>query len=99
MNTRRSVLLIAVAMAGLWLAAAPVHATRPVGATLSGRITGLPGDYQIVLDGHVYRVRPSSPAADALRNLAVGTVVSATLDGPAGDSRSRIIIVTPRANP
>jgi hypothetical protein len=97
MNVRSLVLFVAAATAGLWLIASPAQATRPVGGVVAGRVTALPGDYQIVLDGHVYRVRPGSPAAGALGKLAPGTSVEALMDGPPGDSNSRIILVNPRA--
>jgi hypothetical protein len=97
MNARRTGLWLTATAVGLWLMASPALATRPAGGAVSGRITALPGDYQIVLDGHVYHVQPGSPAADALRRLAPGASIEAVFDGPPGDSRSHIILVNPRA--
>lgn len=47
----------------------------------------------LVLDGHLYWIKPGSPAVEAARKLQTGTVVDAMLNGPANRSRSEVLYV------
>ena len=58
---------------------------------VTGVLTAPSNGESLTLDGHVYRIKPGSPAAEEARKLQTGTVVDALLDGPANTSKSEVL--------
>jgi hypothetical protein len=93
MNARSIVFTAAAAIAGLWLMVAPVSANRVIGVTVTGQITAVHGDSEIVVQGKTYRIKPGSPAYNVLKTLTPGQLVDLLLDGPPGNSASAVIAI------
>lgn len=60
---------------------------------VTGTLTAPSNGDSLVLDGHLYRIKPGSPAVAAAPKLQAGTNVDAMLDGPANTSQSEVLYV------
>ena len=60
---------------------------------VTGTLTAPSNGDSLVLDNHLYRIKPGSPAVAAAPKIQTGTHVDAMLDGPANTSRSEVLYV------
>jgi len=94
LNARHTFLAL-VAAASAAFGSSAVWANRPADV-VSGTITSVVGAESIGIQGHVYPIKPGTPAAADAPHLVPGQPVDVHLDGPAGSSSSHVIAITPQ---
>lgn len=95
MNARKP-LITWVAIALSLLGTAVAEANQMPGAVITGSVTSVSGTEWIYVDGHPYRIKSGSPAADAVQKLTPGQHVDVQLNGPANTSASEAVNVVLR---
>jgi hypothetical protein len=86
--------LTGLAVTAVMVCAVPMLLAMTVSRNIvTGTLTAPSNGGTLVLDNHLYRIRPGSPAVEAARKLQTGTVVDAMLNGPANASASEVLYV------
>lgn len=68
-------------------------ANTPASNIVTGPVTGVSGGDHISVNGHLYAVKASSPASNALQQVRVGQVVDVVLDGPPNSSTAQVVVI------
>lgn len=75
----------------LTIGAPAAFAMKPAGNVIQGTLTAPSSGDWLSLDGHPYRIKAGSPAAEAIRKCPQGTVVEVLLNGPPNTAASEAI--------
>ena len=95
MNGSKMWMAAAAATIAAALSVGSAFANRLPGALITGHVTAISGVESLNVDGHVYRIKAASAAAEAVRKLSPGQLVDVQLDGPTTTSASEVVNVMP----
>jgi len=84
---------VAAGLLSLCLGTGTSLASILAGFEVTGTITSVSGISSVTIDGHLYIVRATSPAAQQLPQFTPGQVVDIYLDGPPTTSASQVIAI------
>jgi len=74
------------------LASQPVLASKPImPSTITGTVTAVTADGEVVVDGRIYHIQASSDAASEAPNIQVGQTVQVKLNGPPNSQQSQVV--------
>lgn len=93
MKRPNSLALMAALVLVAMLASSPGWSSRVFSDRVVGTITATPIVDEIEVDGHVYRVKRGSQAAQELHGFSQGQKVEIVLDGPADSGSSGVLTI------
>jgi hypothetical protein len=73
------------------------HATRMLGATVSGAVTASPSTTKIEIAHVAYAIQANSPASKVARSFFLGQVVDAVLSAPGLNSSPQVVSLAAHA--
>jgi hypothetical protein len=98
LNARKTLITLAAAALSI-LGTAAALANQIPGTLITGSLTSVSGTEWIHVDGHAYRIKSGSPAAEAVQKLTPGQRVDVQLNGPANTAASEVINVVLHSEP